>query len=238
MCLQWRVSFSIYSGLQLSTYSTWGNCKCLNVDLLSGWKTERWLKLKWNIFPKITLVLRTFSDYITVEMFSYLNRAIFLVLIFCHVSCNYSNYSPKATTWQNNHRLEIPTASWIEFEFNGTVVFHNVNSECFCKIEKWTSSVIEAFKLNVPYHEKHVFSGPYIYKLFRPEPAKANKSCMVSAAHSLVKRHSYRLFRFSSFRYVMTEVISLGRPPLCYERRSPRGGRSSLRWSSVCQVVR
>ena len=33
-----------------------------------------------------------------------------------------------------------------------------------------------------------------------PRARKANESCMVSAAHPLVKRCSYKLFRFSSLR--------------------------------------
>ena len=58
---------------------------------------------------------------------------------------------------------------------------------------------------------------------------KANKSCMVSAVHPLVKRGSYRLFRFSSCRYVMKGEIFIGRPPLCKNTppspwRYPRGG--------------
>ena len=61
---------------------------------------------------------------------------------------------------------------------------------------------------------------------------------MVSAAHLLVKRRSYRLFRFSSFRYVSKGVIFIGRPPLCGDRRYPRRGRPSLRWNSVCPAVR
>ena len=61
---------------------------------------------------------------------------------------------------------------------------------------------------------------------------------MVSAAHPLVTRRSYRLFRICSFRYVTKGVIIIGRPPLCGDRRYLRGGRSSPRWSSVCPAVR
>ena len=42
---------------------------------------------------------------------------------------------------------------------------------------------------------------------------KSNDSCMVSAAHPLVKLlllRSYRLFRFRSFRYVTKGVIFIG----------------------------
>ena len=57
--------------------------------------------------------------------------------------------------------------------------------------------------LNVPYHKKHIFSALYIYKLVlslpTPRMRKTSDSCMVSAAHPLVTRHSYRLFRFCSF---------------------------------------
>ena len=61
---------------------------------------------------------------------------------------------------------------------------------------------------------------------------------MVSAAHQLVKWRSYRLFKFCSFRYVTKEVISIGWPPLRGDRRYPRGGHSSPRWTSVCPAVR
>ena len=40
-----------------------------------------------------------------------------------------------------------------------------------------------------------------------PRMRKASDSCMVSAAHPLVKQRSYRLFGFSSFRYVTKRVI-------------------------------
>ena len=71
-----------------------------------------------------------------------------------------------------------------------------------------------------------------------PRMRKTSNSCMVSAAHPLVKRHSYRLFRFSSFHYVTKGVIYIDRPPLHGDRRYLRGGRSSPRWSSVCPAVR
>ena len=67
---------------------------------------------------------------------------------------------------------------------------------------------------------------------------KANGSCMVSAAHPLVKWHSYRLFRFSSCRYVTKRVIFIGRPPLCSDRRYARGRRPSPRWNSACPAAR
>ena len=57
-----------------------------------------------------------------------------------------------------------------------------------------------------------------------PRMRKTNESCMVSAAHPLVKRGSYRLFRFSSFRYVMHGVIFISRPPLRGDRRYLLGG--------------
>ena len=71
-----------------------------------------------------------------------------------------------------------------------------------------------------------------------PRMRKTSDSCMVSAAHPLVKRHSYRLFRFSSFHYVTKGVIFIDRPPLRGDRRYHRGGRSSKRCSSVCPAVR
>ena len=50
--------------------------------------------------------------------------------------------------------------------------------------------------LKVPYYEKKVFSGVYMYKLSLPTPRirKANKSFIVSAAHPLVKQCSYKCF--------------------------------------------
>ena len=71
-----------------------------------------------------------------------------------------------------------------------------------------------------------------------PRMMKTSNSCMVSAAHPLVKRRSYRLFRICSFRYLTKGVIIIGRPPLHSDRRYLRGGRSSPRWSSVCPAVR
>ena len=63
---------------------------------------------------------------------------------------------------------------------------------------------------------------------------KANKSCM---AHTLIKRSSNRLFRFSSFHYGTKGVIFIDQPPLRSDRRYP-GRHSPLRWSTVCPVVR
>ena len=71
-----------------------------------------------------------------------------------------------------------------------------------------------------------------------PRKMKTSDSCMVSAAHPLVKWRSYRLFRFSSCRCVTKVEIFIGRPPLHGDRRYLRGGRSSPRWSSVCPAVR
>ena len=51
---------------------------------------------------------------------------------------------------------------------------------------QWTFSqraMESAGILKVPYYEKHVFSGLYIYKLVLPEPVNSqNESCMVSKA--------------------------------------------------------
>ena len=57
-----------------------------------------------------------------------------------------------------------------------------------------------------------------------PRMRKASDSCMVSAAHPLVTQRPYRLFRFSYCCYVTKGVIIIGRPPLCGDRRYPRGG--------------
>ena len=57
-----------------------------------------------------------------------------------------------------------------------------------------------------------------------PRMRKTSDSCMVSAAHPLVKQGSYRLFRFSSFRYVTKGVIIIDRPPLCSDMRFPKTG--------------
>ena len=77
------------------------------------------------------------------------------------------------------------------------------------------AGVINIFK--GPILWKHVFSGLDIYKLVLPEPSN-------SAAHPLVKQCSYRLFRFSSFRYVTKRVIIIVPPPLRGDRRYLRGG--------------
>ena len=100
--------------------------------------------------------------------------------------------------------------------------------------------------LKVPYHKKHVFSAllsTYISWSSLSVPThrmrKTSHSCMVSAVHPLVTRCSYRLFRFSSCRYVTKGVIIIiAPPPLRGDRRYQRGGRSSPRWSSVCPAKR
>ena len=71
-----------------------------------------------------------------------------------------------------------------------------------------------------------------------PRMRKANKSCMVSAAHPLVTRRCYRLFRFSSLRYVMKGGMFISQPPLRNDRRYLRGECPSPRWSSVGPVVK
>ena len=71
-----------------------------------------------------------------------------------------------------------------------------------------------------------------------PRMRKANESYMVSATHPLVTWHSYRLLRFSSCCYVTKGVIFIGWPPLRGDRRCPRGGHSSPRWSLVCPAER
>ena len=43
-----------------------------------------------------------------------------------------------------------------------------------------------------------------------PRMRKTSDSCMVSTTHTLVKRRTYRLFRFSSFRYVAKADIQEG----------------------------
>ena len=47
----------------------------------------------------------------------------------------------------------------------------------------------------------HIQAGPH-WACQLPEWGKTGDSCMVSAAHPLVTRRIYRLFRFCSFRYV------------------------------------
>ena len=59
-----------------------------------------------------------------------------------------------------------------------------------------------------------------------PRMRKTRDSCMVSAAHPLVTRRSYRLFRFNSCRYLTKGVIIIGRPPLCGDTRYLRGASS------------
>ena len=53
----------------------------------------------------------------------------------------------------------------------------------------------------------------------------------VSAAHPLVKRHTYRLFRLCSYHYVTKGVIFIGQLPLHCDRRYLRG-------CSVCPAAR
>ena len=59
-----------------------------------------------------------------------------------------------------------------------------------------------------------------------PRMRNASHSCMVSAAHLLVTRSSYRLFRFSSCRYI-TEIIFICRPPLGASNPEVKFGVSS-----------
>ena len=76
--------------------------------------------------------------------------------------------------------------------------------------------------LKVPYYEKHVFSSlDNLSSLSLPTPRmrKTNKSCMVSAAHPLVRGRSYWLFRFSSCCYVTKGEMFIDRPPLRDDRR-------------------
>ena len=77
-----------------------------------------------------------------------------------------------------------------------------------------------------------------------PTMRKTSESCIVSAAHLLVKLRSDRLFRFSSFSYVTKGVIIICRPPLCCDGRYPRGGafvpQDEVQWwdgsfSSCCR---
>ena len=88
----------------------------------------------------------------------------------------------------------------------------------------------------VPYHEKHVFSGLYInwssLSLPAPRVRKANNSCMVSAAHPLVKWRSHRLFSFQLL------LLRNERSHLHWPASSAWwGGRPSPRWSLVCPAV-
>ena len=71
-----------------------------------------------------------------------------------------------------------------------------------------------------------------------PRMRKTSDSWVISAAHPLVTRRSYRLFRICPFPYIKEGVIIIGRPSLRCDRRYLRGGRSSPRWSSVCPAVR
>ena len=74
--------------------------------------------------------------------------------------------------------------------------------------------------------------------LLSSRKGKANYSCMVSAAHPLVQRCSYRLFRFSSFSYRTKGVIFIGRPPLRSDRRYlGKFGVSSGKIAVFCNVV-
>ena len=115
--------------------------------------------------------------------------------------------------------------------------------------ECWTLPLWDAFgfmeiltDIVVHYHGIHTFQsfkGPILWKtrffvssyinwsslsLRTPRMMKTSDSCMVSAAQPLVTWRSYRLFRFSSFRYVTKGVIYIDRPPPRGDRRYPRGG--------------
>ena len=57
-----------------------------------------------------------------------------------------------------------------------------------------------------------------------PTMRKTNDSCVASAAHPMIRQHSYRLFKFSSFRYLTKGVIYIDRPPLHGDRRYMIGG--------------
>ena len=88
---------------------------------------------------------------------------------------------------------------------------------------KWYQKRIGWNALKVPYYEKHIFSGVYMYKLVLPELTprmrKTNESCIMSAVHPLVKQ----LFRFSSCGYATKGEMFVGWPPLRDNRRYLRG---------------
>ena len=65
-----------------------------------------------------------------------------------------------------------------------------------------------------------------------PRMRKANESCMVSAAHPLIKWRSYRLFRFSSCHYVTKGEMFVGWPPL--RKTTPPSRRVHPRGSVRC----
>ena len=116
---------------------------------------------------------------------------------------------------------------------------HSWLFHCYC------CPVLRSVHLKVPYHKKtcflwslHIRISWSCLSLPTPRMRKTSESCMVSAAHPLVKLHSYRLFRLCSFRYVMKGVIIIGQRPLSGDRRYQRGGHSSPRWSSVCPAER
>ena len=112
-------------------------------------------------------------------------------------------------------------------------------TDCNWEVEQTCQSIIKG-----PILWKNTFSLVSTYiswsslSLPTPRMRKANNSCMVSAAHPLVTRGSYTLFRFSSWCYVKTGEIFIGRPPLHSDRRYLRAGPSSLRWRSVCRALR
>ena len=82
----------------------------------------------------------------------------------------------------------------------------------------------------------------YIYKLVLLESTNSQNEESKRVLHGLCspptcKTTLHRLFRFRCCRYVMKGEMFIGRPPLCGERRYPRGGRSSPRGSLVCPAV-
>ena len=89
--------------------------------------------------------------------------------------------------------------------------------------------------LKVPYYEKHVFSGLYIYKLVLPEPANSQNEesrrflcglCSPPTGKTELKQ-AVQIQRL----LLCNERSHFHRPTSSDDRRYPRGGRSSPRWS-------
>ena len=82
--------------------------------------------------------------------------------------------------------------------------------------------------LKVPYYEKHVISGVYMYYLVLPEPATQNEE-KERVLHRLCSPPTGKMVllqavRIRSFCYVTKGVIYIGRSPLRSDRRYLRGG--------------
>ena len=107
--------------------------------------------------------------------------------------------------------------------FRGVMIWPCVH----CFITGDLIPVKDASMSELPYYEKHVFSGLYIYKLVFPEPANSQNEENKWFLHGLCNPPTGKT--------VLLQAVH--RPPLYNDRSYPRGGCPSPRWSSVCPAV-